>query len=157
MECSGCSSGSRMFSTEGKSTSVAKDSCRCWRMDSSYYHWGYGDCSSLFETTGLNCWFICIQKNLYLFWIYPAELFPSQITLEVLNAGIDCLNQFIAEHTSKQNTRLETFTLEEMTQIVVGSLGKVTINVFALSLVQLKRLDLGMENSIRVYKVRRFY
>ena len=81
----------------------------------------------------------------------------SQISIETLNAGIDCLNQFIADNTTKEKSRLETFTLDEMSQIVAPALGPVTVNVFALSLVQLKRLDLGMENSIRVYKVRRFY
>jgi hypothetical protein len=81
-----------------------------------------------------------------------------QIALNQLNAGIEDLNRFIAEHTSLQKTRLESFTMEEMTAIVAAHLGSgVSVNVFALSLVHLKRLDLGMENSIRVYKVRRFY
>lgn len=75
-----------------------------------------------------------------------------------MNSGIESLNEFIANQAhGVQSRRLESFTLEEMSTIVSGIIGKVGVHVFALSLVQLKRLDLGEENSIRVYKVRRFY
>ena len=80
------------------------------------------------------------------------------MSAEVINTGIDCLNQFIAsQSTGKSTSRLESFTLEEMTSIVTGHIGGVSVNVFALSLVHLKRLDLGTENCIRVYKARRYY
>ena len=77
-----------------------------------------------------------------------------QVELHVMNAGIGSLNQFISKNQSK---RLESFTLDEMSAIVSNQIGNVNVNIFALCLVHLKRLDIGMEHSIRVYKVRRFY
>ena len=84
----------------------------------------------------------------------PMSLKVQISSQDVLNAGISSLNKFIFTH---QNKRDESFTLEEMTTIVSNEIGSVSVNVFALSLVHLKRLDLALENSIRVYKVKRFY
>ena len=84
----------------------------------------------------------------------PMSLKVQISSPDILNAGIARLNDFIFTH---QNKRDESFTLEEMTTIVSSGIDSVSVNVFALSLVHLKRLDLAMENSIRVYKVKRFY
>ncbi len=89
-----------------------------------------------------------------------------QVSIEILNTSISSLNNFIVEQqknkinsqTNMNNLRLESFTLEEMSQILdKNQLGATSVNVIALSLVNLKRLDLGTENSVRVYKVRRYY
>lgn len=84
----------------------------------------------------------------------PMSLKVQISSPEILNAGIESLNKFIFTH---QNKKDESFTIEEMATIVSAHIKSVSVNVFALSLVHLKRLDLGMENSIRVYKVKRFY
>ena len=84
----------------------------------------------------------------------PMSLKVQIASADILNAGIASLNKFIFAH---QNKRDESFTLEEMTTIVSSEIDSLSVNVFALSLVHLKRLDLAMENSIRVYKVKRFY
>jgi hypothetical protein len=90
------------------------------------------------------------------------------VSEEKINAALDALNKFIAAQSanaSEVNTvnalstmRLESFTLEEMSKIVDKTVvDRIPINVLALSLVNLKRLDICTESSIRVYKVRRFY
>jgi len=70
----------------------------------------------------------------------------------VLNCIIDALNVYIATHQG--SGRLETFTDEEITKMAPSV---KNIKIVCLGLVQLKRLDLGQENGVKVYKVRRFY
>ena len=84
----------------------------------------------------------------------PMSLKVQISSQDILNSGIISLNKFIFTH---QNKRDESFTLEEMTTVVSSHIDSVSVNVFALSLVHLKRLELAMENSIRVYKVKRYY
>jgi hypothetical protein len=94
-----------------------------------------------------------------------------QITYPVLNAAINRLNAFVTKSVLsnlKDETYLESFSKDEMNQIVTSSEygdaldangAPIVFNmkVIALGLVKLKRLDVSNENGVTVYKVKRFY
>ena len=57
---------------------------------------------------------------------------------------------------TSSNRRLETFTEDEIAAVIPPS-DKVSTHTLGIGLLNLKRLEVGTENSIKVYKVRRFY
>ena len=81
-------------------------------------------------------------------------ILSQQNSMAVLNTIIDGLNAYIAAQQHLGHGRLETFTDEEIAAIAPSV---KNIKIVCLGLVQLKRLDLGHENGVKVYQVRRFY
>ena len=76
-----------------------------------------------------------------------------QNSLETLNTAITALNGRICPD-SGTGKRLETFTDDEIAAAVPDI---TNVKVVCLGLVHLKRLDIGSENGIKVYKVRLYY
>ena len=74
-----------------------------------------------------------------------------------MNIAVGALNKFIESAQSVNKHRLESFTADEMEKVVGNKVPASSVKVIVLGLVHLKRLDICTENSIKVYKVRRFY
>ena len=74
-----------------------------------------------------------------------------------MNIAVGALNKFIESAQSANKHRLESFTADEMEKVVGNKVPASSVKVIVLGLVHLKRLDICTENSIKVYKVRRFY
>merc|ERR1711871_1065333 len=82
-----------------------------------------------------------------------------QVKLDVLNKVIEYVNEYIASHASGTGTginkRLETFTEDELAGLIPDL--EASVKVVVVGMTQFKRFDVGYENSVKVYKVRRFY
>ena len=74
-----------------------------------------------------------------------------------MRVAVTALNKFIETAQSSNKHHLESFTADEMERVVGDRVPASSVKVIVLGLVHLKRLDICTENSIKVYKVRRFY
>lgn len=94
-------------------------------------------------------------------WKSAPSFLRMQFGLSDINETLTLLNKFIAENLTKTESgfskRLETFSFDEIVRIVGSSIGSAPIKVVVLGLVHFKKLDVGTENSVKVYKIRRFY
>jgi hypothetical protein len=90
-------------------------------------------------------------------WSKAPSFLKLQFGLSAMNKMLTLLNQFIAENMKTSSKHLESFSYEEIVRIVQSAIDPSPIKVVVLGLVHLKRLDVGTENSIKVYKIRRFY
>jgi hypothetical protein len=92
-------------------------------------------------------------------WKTAPAFLQLQIDIKSLNTLLTLLNEFIAAtmvaEGSKQ--RLESFSHDEIVKIAGGLIDPAKIKIATLGFVHLKRLDVGTENSIKVYRIRRFY
>jgi hypothetical protein len=79
-----------------------------------------------------------------------------QSSLSTLNDTLDKLNTHIATKATDNNinSRLESFTEDEIKKLCPELPNS---KVVAYALVQLGKLDMGTENGIKVFKVRRYY
>lgn len=94
-------------------------------------------------------------------WKLAPSFLKMQFKLADLNTTLSLLNKFIAENLTKTENgfskRLETFSLDEIVRIVGDRIGEAPLKIVVLGLVHFKKLDVGTENSVKVYKIRRFY
>jgi hypothetical protein len=94
-------------------------------------------------------------------WKTAPSFLKMQFGISDINETLTLLNKFIAENLTKTESgfskRLETFSFDEIVRIVGNSIGSAPIKVVVLGLVHFKKLDVGTENSVKVYKIRRFY
>lgn len=90
-------------------------------------------------------------------WSKAPSFLKLQFGLPAMNKMLTLLNQFLAETMKSSSKHLESFSYEEIVRIVGTAIEPSPIKVVVLGLVHLKRLDVGTENSIKVYKIRRFY
>lgn len=94
-------------------------------------------------------------------WKQAPSFMKMQFELQALNVTLRLLNEFIASNSAAADggfsKRLETFSFDEIIKIVGNRIEPAPIRVVVLGLVHFKRLDVGTENSVKVYKVRRFY
>ena len=82
------------------------------------------------------------------------------MSVETLNVALQRINKNIEEVNSRgvRKGHLESFSVAEIESVVGGNhVDKTPVKTIILGLVHLKRLDICTENSIKVYKVRRFY
>lgn len=80
--------------------------------------------------------------------------------MKTLNVALERINQSIQEVNARGVLKghLESFSVTEIEGVVGGQhVDKTPVKTIILGLVHLKRLDICTENSIKVYKVRRFY
>jgi hypothetical protein len=89
-------------------------------------------------------------------WETSPSFLKMQVAMETLNEALQRLNEYIADNGGCKG-RLEFFCDEEMVKILGGSVGATPLKIVVLGLVHLKRLDISTENSVKVYKTRRFY
>ena len=86
--------------------------------------------------------------------------FITKVTVDTLNIALERINDSIEKlnEGGVQKGHLESFSDSEIEQVIGEShVNKTPVKTIILGLVHLKRLDMCTENSIKVYKVRRFY
>jgi len=97
-------------------------------------------------------------------WNDAPSFLKLQVSADALNGALCELNKHIDATTESEGSsshrkrHLESFSQEELEQIVdTHHIRNTPMRVVVLGLVHLKRLDICTENSIKVYRVRRFY
>jgi hypothetical protein len=85
------------------------------------------------------------------------------VSVEAINGALSAINLYLEKNPPPpldQKRHIESLTTEELEKIIRRSsvdAPVAAVNVLTMGLVHLKRLDLCSENSIKVYKIRRFY
>jgi hypothetical protein len=82
------------------------------------------------------------------------------VSVEAINGALSAINLYLEKNPPPpldQKRHIESLTTEELEKIIRRDAPVAAVNVLTMGLVHLKRLDLCSENSIKVYKIRRFY
>jgi hypothetical protein len=91
-------------------------------------------------------------------WRDAPVFLQKQATVEALNGALSSLNARIASTPIRTDQRhIESLTTEELEGVIRECCLDTPLKVLTMGLVHLKRLDIGTENSIKVYRIRRFY
>lgn len=75
-----------------------------------------------------------------------------------MNGALAAINSHIEETQTKSDQKyIESLSADELERIFRKMSFETPAKVLIMGLVHLKRLDICTENSIKVYKIRRFY
>jgi hypothetical protein len=92
-------------------------------------------------------------------WRDAPVFLQKQATVEALNEALGALNCHIAKTPPARTDQrhIESLTTEELEKVIGKRCLETPAKVLTMGLVHLKRLDICTENSIKVYRIRRFY
>lgn len=92
-------------------------------------------------------------------WRDAPVFLQKQATVEALNEALGALNTHIANTPPVRTDprHIESLTTEELERVIGKQCRETPAKVLTMGLVHLKRLDIFTENSIKVYRIRRYY
>lgn len=93
-------------------------------------------------------------------WDKAPSFLKLQVTIEDLNMSLMLLNRHIEKAKIEGDVSVDMFTQDEMESILCGEddcIQASSLKAIILGLVTLKRLDLGNENKVKVFRIKKSY